>query len=498
MEQELTKVSFVLDYSPNVNHTGIYVAIDKGWFAEEGIEVEVVPVPADGADALIGSGGADMGVSYQDYIANSLASDAPMPYTAVAAIVQHNTSGIMSRAEDGITSAKGMENHVYATWNMPIEQATIKQIVEADGGDFSKVQMVPYEVDDEVAGLRANMFDTVWVYEWWAVQNAKLQDYPVNYFSFADMDPVFDYYTPVIAANDDFAAQNPELVKGFLRAAKRGYEFAPRTPPRRPTSCARPCPSSTPSSSTPRRSSSRPSTSPTRLRGERSTPRAGRCSTSGLTTRAWSRTRSTSTPATRWTTSRERMRMTAMPALEARGLTLSWDGARASSRGTSRLRCARRGRVPRGQVGLRQDHALPRAGGALTRPLEGQVLLDGEDVTGVTGRVSYMLQKDLLLPHLTVLDNACLPLVLRGMRATRPREGAAALGAALGWRGSRTCGRRSSRAACASARPSCAPTSWATTWCCSTSRSRRSMPSRAPRCAGGTARWRASWGLPRW
>ena len=225
-----TKVSFVLDYSPNVNHTGIYVAMDKGWFAEEGIEVEVVPVPADGADAMIGSGGANMGVSYQDYIANNLASSAPMPYTAVAAIVQHNTSGIMSRAEDGITSAKGMEDHVYATWNMPVEQATIKQIVEADGGDFSKVQMVPYEVDDEVAGLRANMFDTVWVYEWWAVQNAKLQDYPVNYFSFADMDPVFDYYTPVIAANDDFATENPELVSAFLRAAKRGYEFAAENP----------------------------------------------------------------------------------------------------------------------------------------------------------------------------------------------------------------------------------------------------------------------------
>ena len=226
----LTKVSFVLDYSPNVNHTGIYVAMEKGWFAEEGIEVEIVPVPADGSDALIGTGGVDMGMTYQDYMANSLASANPMPYTAVAAVVQHNTSGIMSRAEDGITSAKGMENHTYATWGMPVEQATIKQIVEADGGDYSKVELVPYEVDDEVMGLQAGLFDTVWVYEWWAVQNANLQNYAVNYFSFADMDPVFDYYTPVIAVNDDFAAANPEMVKSFLRAAKRGYEFAAENP----------------------------------------------------------------------------------------------------------------------------------------------------------------------------------------------------------------------------------------------------------------------------
>jgi ABC-type nitrate/sulfonate/bicarbonate transport system substrate-binding protein len=136
----------------------------------------------------------------------------------------------MSRAEDGITSAKGMENHTYATWGMPVEQATIKQIVEADGGDYSKVELVPYEVDDEVMGLQAGLFDTVWVYEWWAVQNANLQNYAVNYFSFADMDPVFDYYTPVIAVNDDFAAANPDVVKAFLRAAKRGYEFAAENP----------------------------------------------------------------------------------------------------------------------------------------------------------------------------------------------------------------------------------------------------------------------------
>lgn len=227
---ELTTVSFVLDYSPNVNHTGIYVAMEKGFFEAEGIEVKIVPVPEDGSDPLIGSGGADMGVSYQDYIANNLASGNPMPYTAVAAIVQHNTSGIMSRAEDGITSAKDMQGHVYATWNMPAEQATIRQIVEDEGGDFSKVKMVPYDVDDEVMGLRANLFDTVWVYEWWAVQNAKLQDYPVNYFSFAEIDPVFDYYTPVIAANDGFAEAHPELVRGFLRAAKKGYEFAAQSP----------------------------------------------------------------------------------------------------------------------------------------------------------------------------------------------------------------------------------------------------------------------------
>ncbi len=186
---DLAKISFVLDYTPNTNHTGIYVAQAKGYFADEGLDVEIVQPPEDGADALIGAGGAQMGVSYQDVMANSFSSDQPMPYTAVAAIIQHNTSGIMSRAADGITRPKLMENHTYATWDMPVEQATIKDVVEADGGDYSKINLVPYNVDDEVSGLKANMFDTVWVYE-----------------------------------------GCPDQVKAFLRAVKKGYEFCVENP----------------------------------------------------------------------------------------------------------------------------------------------------------------------------------------------------------------------------------------------------------------------------
>lgn len=224
------KITFCLDYTPNTNHTGIYVAQAKGYFKDEGLTVKVVQ-PADGtAEAMIGSGQAQLGVSYQDYIANALSSKNPVAIEAVAAIVQHNTSGIMSRKADGITSAKKMEGHTYATWSMPVEQATIKQVMESDGGDFSKLKMVPYEVYDEVAGLKANMFDCVWVYEGWAVQNAKVQHYDVNYFSFVDMDKVFDFYTPVIAANDDFAKKYPDVVKAFVRAAKRGYEYAIKHP----------------------------------------------------------------------------------------------------------------------------------------------------------------------------------------------------------------------------------------------------------------------------
>ena len=222
---ELTKLTFCLDWTPNTNHTGVYVAQEKGYFADEGLEVAIVQPSEDGAEAMVGTGQAELGVSFQDYIANSLVSG-NVNIQAVAAIIQHNTSGIMSRKEDGITSARGMEDHVYATWELPVEEATIRQVVEDDGGDFSKVKMVPNTIDDEVAGLKAGGIDTIWVYEGWSVQNAIVQDYPVNYFSFISIDDVFDFYTPVIIANTEFCEKSPEVVKAFLRAVKKGYELA--------------------------------------------------------------------------------------------------------------------------------------------------------------------------------------------------------------------------------------------------------------------------------
>ena len=225
---DATKLTFVLDYTPNTNHSGVYVAIAKGFYADEGLDVEVVQPPEDGADALVGTGKAQVGMGYQDVMANYLGSDDPLPVTAIAATIQHNTSGIMSRQGDGITRPKGMEGKRYGTWDQDVEKAIVKSVVETDGGDFSKVELVPS--GDEVSGLKSNQFDCVWGYEGWALQNAKVQDFAYDYWSFRSIDSVFDYYTPVIIANNDFLKDSPDVAKAFLRATKKGYEYCVENP----------------------------------------------------------------------------------------------------------------------------------------------------------------------------------------------------------------------------------------------------------------------------
>ena len=224
------KITFVLDWTPNTNHTGVYAAIANGYFADEGLDVEVVQPPEDGAEVLVGSSKAQFGVSFQDTMAPTLVGDNVLPITAVAAVVQHNTSGIVSRKGEGMDRPKGMEGHKYATWDLPVEKAMLKNVVEADGGDFSKVQLIPSTVTDEVSALQSKSVDAIWIFYGWAGVACEVAGLDTDYFAFKDINPVFDYYTPVIIANNDYLKAHPDTAKAFMRALSKGYEYAAENP----------------------------------------------------------------------------------------------------------------------------------------------------------------------------------------------------------------------------------------------------------------------------
>jgi ABC-type nitrate/sulfonate/bicarbonate transport system substrate-binding protein len=225
-EAGLKKIVFCLDWTPNTNHTGVYAAESLGYYREEGLEVTIVQPPENGAVLMCAAGQAQFAVDAQDTMAASLDLESPLGVTAVAAILQHNTSGILSRAGDGIDSAKGLEGHVYATWESPVELAMLRYCMEKENADFDKVKLIPNNITDEPAALAAHQTDAVWVFYGWSGINAQVEGVDCDYWSFADISPELDYYTPVIVANDSFLETSPEIAKAFLKAAARGYEYA--------------------------------------------------------------------------------------------------------------------------------------------------------------------------------------------------------------------------------------------------------------------------------
>lgn len=220
------KITFVLDWTPNTNHTGLYVAQDQGYFADEGLEVEIVQPPENGAAALVASGKAQFGISFQDTMAPGVAGEDALPITAIAAVIQHNTSGIVSRKGEGMDRPKGLEGKKYATWDAPIEKAMMENVVTEDGGDFSKVERIPSTVTDEVSALKSKSVDAIWIFYAWAGVATEVAGLETDYFAFKDINPVFDYYTPVIIGNNDYLEEHGDTAKKFLSALKKGYEFA--------------------------------------------------------------------------------------------------------------------------------------------------------------------------------------------------------------------------------------------------------------------------------
>ena len=229
---ENDKISIVLDWTPNTNHTGLYVAKDKGYFKDAGVDVEIVPPPEGSTTQLIGSGKGQFGISFQDTLAKNYASDNPMPVTSVLAILQHNTSGVISLKDVNIKVPKDLTGRKYSTWDDPIELAMLKYIVDGDGGDFEKVTKVPYS-ENVIAQLQdksANGSDSAWVYYAWDGVAFAVKGLETNFINFADYGKQLDYYTPVLIANDDYLKNNKEQAKKIIDAIVKGYTFAAENP----------------------------------------------------------------------------------------------------------------------------------------------------------------------------------------------------------------------------------------------------------------------------
>jgi ABC-type nitrate/sulfonate/bicarbonate transport system substrate-binding protein len=152
-----------------------------------------------------------------------------LPLVAVAAIISHNTSGIMSLAKSGITSPRDLAGKKFESWETPLITALIKEIVENDGGDFSAVTMIPNYATDALSALQTDV-DAIWVYYAWEGLAAIVNGIDINYIDLGSLDSRFDFYTPVIVANTGWLEKNPETAKKFMRVVSRAYQFAIENP----------------------------------------------------------------------------------------------------------------------------------------------------------------------------------------------------------------------------------------------------------------------------
>lgn len=223
------KVTMVLDWTPNTNHTGLYVALENGYFKEEGLDVDIIQPSEGTAPTLVATGKADFGISYQEEVTFAKTSEDPLPIKAIATIIQHNTSGFASPIEKNITSPKDFAGKTYGGWGSPSEEAILDAVMKKDGANFKDLKVVNTGEDDFFTSVKKNT-DFAWIFEGWTGIEAKLKGMDLNYIPLKDLDKRLDYYTPVIVSSEKLLKEDPELAKKFLKATAKGYEYSIENP----------------------------------------------------------------------------------------------------------------------------------------------------------------------------------------------------------------------------------------------------------------------------
>ena len=226
-KNELKNVTMVLDWTPNTNHTGLYVAQEKGYFEEQGLDVEIVMPGEAGANQLVASNEAEFGISAQESLTEARVQG--IPIVSVAAVIQHNTSGFASPAEKNIRSPKDYEGKTYGGWGAPVEEKVLSTLMEGDGADISKLEFLNMGNTDFFTAVERDV-DFAWSYYGWDGIEAELREIDLNIQYLADFSDELDYYTPIIITSEKLISKDPDLVSAFVAAASKGYEYSIKHP----------------------------------------------------------------------------------------------------------------------------------------------------------------------------------------------------------------------------------------------------------------------------
>ena len=226
-QDALKKVTVVLDWTPNTNHTGLYVAKEKGYFKEQGLDVKIIMPGEAGADQLVASGKSQFGVGYQEGVTQARIQGVPL--VSIAAVIQHNTSGFASPADKNIKSPKDFSGKTYGGWGSPVEKSIIDSLMKKENADIGKVKIVNIGDTDFFTAIKKDV-DFSWIYYGWDGVEAELRGEKINMVYLTDYSDKLDYYTPVLTTNEKMISKNPDIVKAFVKATAKGYEYAIKNP----------------------------------------------------------------------------------------------------------------------------------------------------------------------------------------------------------------------------------------------------------------------------
>jgi len=223
-----TKVSVALDWVPWSEHVGVFIAKEKGYFAEEGVDAEL-RIPPDPSTILqtVAAGRDDFGINSQHDLL--VARDHDLPIVSITALIQHPVSAIITLKDSRIEEPKDLVGKKIGWTGVPQHEKMLDTILKKQGKSLKDVEMINVGFD-LIPALISKKVDAIamgyWVYESIVIEK---QGFSVNIMK-VNEHGLPDFYELVFITSEDKIKNDPELVEKFVRAVKRGYEDAIKDP----------------------------------------------------------------------------------------------------------------------------------------------------------------------------------------------------------------------------------------------------------------------------
>lgn len=224
----MEKLKVALDWTPNTNHTGFFVARELGYYAEEGIEITLLS-PAEDNYATTPAkklelGECDFAIAPFESVISLNTKAKKVNAVAIAALLQEDISSIVTLGNSNITRPKELDGRSYASYEARYEDAIVKQMIVNDGGKGDIEIMYPEKLGIWETLLK-NTADSTWIFDNWEGVEAETNGVKLNHFRLADYGVPYAY-SPVILTTQENIDDKKALYKAFLKATKRGFQSA--------------------------------------------------------------------------------------------------------------------------------------------------------------------------------------------------------------------------------------------------------------------------------
>ena len=223
----MIKIKLALDWTPNVNHIGFFIAKDLGFYKQQGIDLEILNPKDDNYAMTPGKklelDIADFAIAPFETVISLNNKVNQVQAVAVYAIMQKDVSSIVSLKSSNIISPKQLDGKTYASYKARYEDHIVNEMIKNDGGKGELKIIYPEKLGIWNTLLSGNAHAT-WIFDNWEGIEASGKNIELNNFTLGDFDIPYGYSPIVITKNENVIAQK-ELYAKFIKATQQGYLY---------------------------------------------------------------------------------------------------------------------------------------------------------------------------------------------------------------------------------------------------------------------------------